>query len=214
MDGNFLLMLNMKSLSLQLSIFMHQIMKTLELIFFKRMSTYISHNSIDVSNIVLCTAFHFYFLNNKHIHTNNDILGEMCKFYEHLYTSKLVDNNDIDSYLQTLHLENVFTHEEKTYCGSPSIEECTVAVSNLKSNNSPGLDGLTSEFYKTFWSDIKCLFYDALKEIYDNKEMGFSQRLDKTSLKNYRPISLTKLILITKSLLLFLQKSYKIFLIV
>ena len=33
MDGNFLLMLNMKSLSLQLSIFMHRIMKTLELIF-------------------------------------------------------------------------------------------------------------------------------------------------------------------------------------
>ena len=142
--------------------------------------------------------------NNKHIHTNNDILGEMCKFYEDLYTSKSVDNNDIDSYLQTLHLENVLTQEEKTYCDRfPSIEECTAAVSNLKRNKSPGLDGLTSEFYKAFWSDMKCLFYNALKEIYDNKEMGFSQRLaimtlihkkgDKTSLKNYRPISLTNI---------------------
>ena len=43
--------------------------------------------------------------NNKHIHRNNDILGEMCKFYEDLYILKSVDNNDIDSYLQTLHLE-------------------------------------------------------------------------------------------------------------
>ena len=102
----------------------------------------------------------------------------MCKFYEDLYTSKSVDNNDIDSYLQSLHLENVLTQEEKTYCDSfPSIEECTAAVSNLKNNKSPGLDGLTSEFYKFFWSDMKCLFYHALKEIYDNKEMGFSQRL-------------------------------------
>ena len=116
--------------------------------------------------------------NNKNTHTNNDILGEMCTFYEDLYTSKSVDNNDIDSYLQTLHLENVLTQEEKTYCDRfPSIEECTAAVSNLKSNKSPGLDGLTSEFYKAFWSDMKCLFYNALKEIYDNKEMGFSQRL-------------------------------------
>ena len=30
-------------------------------------------------------------VDNKHVNTNNDILGKMCKFYEALYTSKYVD---------------------------------------------------------------------------------------------------------------------------
>ena len=72
-----------------------------------------------------------------------------------MYTSKSIENNYIDSFLQTLNLENVLTQEENIYYDRlPSIEECTAVVSNLKSNKSPGLDGLTSEFYKKFWSDI------------------------------------------------------------
>ena len=128
----------------------------------------------------------------------------MCKFYEELYTSKSVDDNDIDNYLHTLDLDNILSQEEKYFCDQfPSIEECGVAVNNLKCNKSPGLDGLTSEFYKTFWGDIKILFYSALKQIFENKEMSFSQRLaimtlihkkgDKKLLKNYRPISLTNI---------------------
>ena len=139
---------------------------------------------------------------NIHVNTNNDILGEMCNFYENLYTSKNINDNDIDNYLQSIDIEKTLNDEEKLFCDKfPSLEECTDAVMNLKPNKSPGLDGLTNEFYKTFWNDLKMLFYDMLKQIFDKKEMSFSQRLavmslifkkgDPLLLKNYRPISLT-----------------------
>ena len=94
------------------------------------------------------------------------------------------------------------SEKDKEYCDTfPSLAECEEAVKNMKSNKSPALDGLTSEFYKTFWGDLKYLFYNSLKKIYENKEMSFSQRLavmtlihkkgDTKLLKNYRPISLT-----------------------
>ena len=55
------------------------------------------------------------------------------------------------------------------------LAECTDAVTNLKTNKSPGLDGLTNEFYQCFWNDIKELFYEALKMIFENGQMTFSQ---------------------------------------
>ena len=39
----------------------------------------------------------------------------MCKFYEELYTSKSVDDNDIDNYLHTLGLDNVLSQEENIF---------------------------------------------------------------------------------------------------
>ena len=136
---------------------------------------------------------------NGTVYSNNDILGEMCNFYENLNSTKHVKDDDIDSYLSTLNIGKILSEKDKEYCDTfPSLAECEEAV---KTNKSPALDGLTSEFYKTFWGDLKYLFYNSLKKIYENKEMSFSQRLavmtlvhtkgDTKLLKNYRPISLT-----------------------
>jgi len=37
-------------------------------------------------------------------------------------------------------------------------------ISNNKSNKSPGPDGLTWNFYKIFWKDLKMLLFNALIE--------------------------------------------------
>ena len=39
----------------------------------------------------------------------------MCKFYEELYTSKSVDDNDIDNYVQTLGFGNNLSQEENIF---------------------------------------------------------------------------------------------------
>ena len=64
----------------------------------------------------------------------------------------------------------------------PSNEECKDVVNNMKKEKSPLLDGLPSEFYHTFWSEIGFIFYEALKDIYNQSEMSSSQKLSVISI--------------------------------
>ena len=70
----------------------------------------------------------------------------------------------------------------------------------MKANKSPGSDGISVEFYHTFWEDIKYALINSLNEAYQAGELSPTQRRwilsliykknDKTSLTNWRPISL------------------------
>ena len=39
--------------------------------------------------------------------------------------------------------------------GPASEYECTIALKGMKNNKSPGSNGITTEFYKNFWDDVK-----------------------------------------------------------
>ena len=72
--------------------------------------------------------------------TQNDIMGEMCSFYEKLYTSKNINDVDIDDYLSNIEIPSL-SSVDKEYCDEfPTLEECRDAVFNMKPNKSPGLD--------------------------------------------------------------------------
>ena len=38
--------------------------------------------------------------------------------------------------------------------GEITVTECSDAVNEMKLNKSPGLDGLSVEFYRTFWDSL------------------------------------------------------------
>lgn len=137
---------------------------------------------------------------NNLLTEDHDILGEMCDIYENLYSSKLISNEDIDLYLKNCKV-NTLHETDKNMCVTfPSMNECKETVMNLKSNKSPGLDGIPNDFYQCFWHQLSSLFYNMLKEIFLNGKMTFSQRLSvislihkkgrKNDLQNYRPTSL------------------------
>ena len=70
----------------------------------------------------------------------------------------------------------------------------------MKLNKSPGLDGLTVEFYRAFWGKLKIVLTDIYNKSYNEALMSYSQRSsilsllfkkgDPLCLDNYRPISL------------------------
>lgn len=62
--------------------------------------------------------------------------------YENLYSSKLVSNKDIDLYLKNCKV-NTLSESDKNKCDSfPSMNDCKETVMNLRSNKSPGIDGI------------------------------------------------------------------------
>ena len=83
----------------------------------------------------------------------------------------------------------------------PSFTEFYKALEKFENNKSPGNDGLTAEFYRTFWPILGNLLVDSLNAAYINGKLSNSQRQaiirliekkdkDRRYVENWRPISL------------------------
>jgi len=138
-------------------------------------------------------------VNGKRITSIEDILKCEVEFYKNLYEYKSTLNPD--QYLDKVNLEAKLTEQEANLCEGPiTLEECLEAVNGMKSNKSPGLDGLTAEFYKQFWPHISSLVYESFLESQTNGELSRSQKQcvfsllykkgDPENMENWRPISL------------------------
>ena len=76
---------------------------------------------------------------------------------------------------------------EKAKCdGLISEDECEKALKEMKNQKSPGSDGLTTEFYKIFWLDIKTYFINAINFSY---QIGHLSELQKQSIITLLPKS-------------------------
>ena len=133
---------------------------------------------------------------------DKEILNETVKFYNNLYSRTNVNNRNIDSFFERVKPKVILNDHEKQFCDANiTKEELSDIVHSLKQNKSPGLDGLTSEFYQTFWEELQCIFIRMIDESFKKGILPCSikkavitlifKKGDRTLLKNYRPISLT-----------------------
>ena len=139
---------------------------------------------------------------NKNIITDQGkILNLERNYYKNLYTSTNPDKVKIKQYIDNTHIDNKLSIEDSNKLeGELTQEECSYAVFNMKLNKSPGIDGLTVEFYRKFWSDLKQIAMKVFNSCYKYKELTDVQKIgvisliykkdDPLDLNNYRPISL------------------------
>ena len=92
--------------------------------------------------------------------------------------------------------------DTKLLCeGVLSTQECYNALQTFSNGKSPGNDGLTAEFYKTFWDLLGQQLIDSLNYSYLHGELSNTQKQaiikllekkerDRRYIKNWRPISL------------------------
>ena len=159
----------------------------------------------------------------KEITDMGKILEEQKMFYEHLYTSKITNNQESRDATKSFSMNNkshTLLEADKCDCEkSITLEECSNALKLLPNNKSPGSDGFTTNFYKFYWKDIKDFVFESFEHSFETKKLSVYQRMgilnllpkkdkDLRHLANWRPVSLlnTDYKILTKLLAIRLQK--------
>ena len=132
-----------------------------------------------------------------------EILEVVHNFYANLYALPNNGTPDIDNdALFTNITIPKLSEVDKNYLETPLTKnEVYCAVKSMKTNKTPGLDGLPVEFYIVFWNDICDLLIESFNFSLANGIMSSSQRngvitllpkkdRDPLMIKNYRPITL------------------------
>ena len=103
--------------------------------------------------------------NGHLIHDQTLIINEQLRFYAELYSGTSTDD---DSRVEMLNeLSKSLSPADANLCELEiTANELKVALFAMDSNKSPGLDGLTAEFYKAFWYDFEDIFEKLTHEIF------------------------------------------------
>ena len=163
-----------------------------------------------------------YFLNLEKCRAHKNILRKICSetqeitdltkintaifdFYANLFKEKLKTNiESLKKFLNDLSIPPL-SETQKQICEDELTEkDIYESMISFDNNKSPGNDGLTKEFYQTFWQDVKYIFFNSLQESKRLKYLCTSQRQafikllekpnkDKRYISNWRPISLLNL---------------------
>jgi exonuclease III len=135
------------------------------------------------------------------------IMNHITNFYKGLYAP----GNTNKSNIENIHYEDLLTdfvsntkmsQEDMLSLESDITEkEIYQAISSMPGNKSPGSDGITVEFYKKFWNQIKNPLSRCFRHIFESGELSIDQKTgiinlipkadkDLLKIKNWRPISL------------------------
>ena len=128
----------------------------------------------------------------------SDIKAHIHDFYKNLYKRVQTD----DSCFKTIssNLPKLNSEDSQSLDARLTLEEIDTAIVHLENNKSPGLDGLSSEFYQIFWSTLKHDYLSVLNHAISSGTLPHSFRRavitlipkkgDLADIANWRPVSL------------------------
>ena len=104
------------------------------------------------------------------------IMNELEDFYTGLYDSEGNLPDCANLFLRHPEIPKLSPKKAATCEGKLTMEECLHSLQSFKEKKSPGNDGLTVEFYKTFWGILGKLLVESLNCAFDHGELSNSQK--------------------------------------
>ena len=91
-------------------------------------------------------------------------------YYKHLYAKKFENHDEMDKFLEKYYLPKL-NEEEAERLNRPIIaDKIKAVIKKLLAHKSPGLDGFTGEFYKTFKEELTLTLHRLLQKKSKKKE--------------------------------------------
>lgn len=138
--------------------------------------------------------------NGNKVSNLEGILKIIQNYYKNLFTSEKLNQEQIIDTLKII--DKKVSIEDRDWCDNPlSMDEVELAIDSLNKNKSPGIDGLSAEFYSCFKKQLAPI----LLKVYNNINLKqttpdslttglitlvYKNKGDNKKLENYRPISL------------------------
>ena len=140
---------------------------------------------------------------NHEIIEPKEILNNIESFYSGLYSQKNAKTlEDCLGFMSSI-VSPTLTAEEQASCeGYLTVNECYNALKQLGSSKTPGMDGLTKEFYLAFWDVVHSDLISRMpQQVLRQRDVEYLQQQvvitllekpgkDKRLLSSWRPISL------------------------
>ena len=105
--------------------------------------------------------------NGKETNNETEINNHIYSFFSYLYKETLsFSSNNLETYLNTISFPKLTKEKSKTLDGGITEKELFTALQSMENNKSPGNDGLTKEFYITFWNKLKTPLLLAIEKAY------------------------------------------------
>ncbi|KAF6301838.1 hypothetical protein mRhiFer1_008753 [Rhinolophus ferrumequinum] len=83
-----------------------------------------------------------------------EIQKNLRNYYEQLYANKFDNLEEMDNFLEAYNLPRLTQEEKENLNRLSTTREIESVINNLPTNKSPGSDGFTGEFYKTFKKEL------------------------------------------------------------
>ena len=101
---------------------------------------------------------------NDTVTDNPNSIAVFCSdFYRNLYKSKYC-HQSTTTFLNSL-IDTSISQDERKFCDDPiTLQEITFAIEHCKTNKSPGVDGLSAEFYQAFTQDLAPFLLEVILE--------------------------------------------------
>ena len=128
-----------------------------------------------------------------------EIQSILRDYYKHLFANKMDSLEEMDKFLERYNLPRLNQEETENMNRPITSNEIETVIKNRPTNESPGSDGLTGEFYQTFREELTPILLKLFQKIAEEGTLpnSFCEATitliskpdkDTTKKENYRPI--------------------------